>query len=112
MAQEDADSDVSIRASSERTDEPSGNTVDQLESDPRIVEGDHDDMTSMTGIEELIRLMRTQTELTERLLAKAEEKTDDVGAAPPPSSSVDKDYPREILDVLRRIDERQTASGT
>lgn len=111
MAQEDADLDVYIRASSERTDEPSGNT-DQLESDPRISKGDHDDMASMKGIEELIRLMRTQTELTERLLAKAEEKTDDVGAAPPPSSSVDKDYPREILDVLRRIDERQTASGT
>lgn len=72
---------------------------------------DHNNEPRLTSMEELVKLMRTQTELTERLLAKTEERVGNVAATPPPSSSVAEELSREILDVLRRIDERQSTAG-
>lgn len=99
--------------------------MEQTERDPDIAlsgdtdggqlaaNSDHDDTPNMTGMDELVRLMRRQTELTERLLAKAGEKADNVAEDFPQSSSVPPgDVSREILDVLRSMDERQKASGT
>lgn len=111
MAHRDPDPDIVIGADSD-TAELVPDTVDQLESTPRIADAIQDDMTStMTGMAELVNLMRRQTALTERLLTKVEEKAGNVAAALHPTLSVAEDVSHEILDVLRRMDERQSASG-
>lgn len=117
MVQTEREPDIALGGDT-GSGELAANPVDQLQpsSDPkppiRIAHVNHDNTPNMTGMDELVRLMRTQTELTERLLAKAENKADNVAKDLPPSSGAPAgDVSREILDVLRRIDERQRASG-
>lgn len=77
--------------------------------DSQAQDANHGGPLNTTGMEELVKLTRTQTALMERLLANIEKKAEEDAALP--SSMNAKGCSREILDILRRIDERQTASG-